>query len=49
MLIILIKILVNGILQNVTDMSSMFGIATNFNQDYIINWDTSNVTNMKLI
>jgi len=28
---------------NVTDMSRMFEYATEFNQDYIINWDTSNV------
>ena len=27
----------------VTDMSGMFSGATNFNKDYIINWDTSNV------
>ena len=31
---------------NVTDMSDMFNTAHKFNKDYIINWDTSNVTNM---
>ena len=28
---------------NVTDMSLMFNGATNFNEDYIINWDVSKV------
>ena len=31
---------------NVTDINRMFYNINNFNKDYIINWDTSKVTNM---